>query len=64
MVRDSPGSDLPLPSPCSDRSPFIGPVDFLSILNLYAIAIPSRVARKEFRYADFVASRMNEVFVG
>lgn len=39
------------------------PVDFLGIMNRYAKSIASAASRQDFRYADFVASRMNEVFM-
>jgi len=39
------------------------PVDFLEILNHYAKAITADAARQDFGYADFVAFRMNEVFM-
>ncbi len=38
------------------------PVEFLSVLNLYATAIRSDASRQNFDYADFVAARMNEIF--
>jgi serine/threonine protein kinase len=39
------------------------PVDFLGIMNCYARTIRSSASRQDFRYADFVAFRMNEVFM-
>lgn len=38
------------------------PNDFLPIVNRYAKAVAAHVARQDFGYADFVASRMNEIF--